>query len=112
MSGTARWTTNEMMQKFPFELPLWGVCSGGEVTMCMSVHGGLEAWQAGEITAARALALTGAEGLLDLYALAAECGVEIRTEPTPGERAAAAAVVAALQRLMPPVEDTDHPHAA
>lgn len=36
--------------------------------MSMSVHDALEAWQSGEITAARAIALTGAEDLLDLYA--------------------------------------------
>jgi hypothetical protein len=80
--------------------------------MSMSVHDALEAWQAGEITARRAIALTGAEGLLDLYALAAECGVEIRTAPTSAERAAADAAVAAIRRIALPPADAGHPHAA
>jgi hypothetical protein len=75
--------------------------------MCMSVHDALEAWQAGEITAARAIALTGAAGLLHLYGLAGECGVEIRTEPTPEERAAADRATAAVRRA-----EAREPHAA
>ncbi len=79
--------------------------------MCMSVHDALEAWQAGEVTAARAMALTGAAGLLDLYALAEECGVEIRTALTPEERAAADVATAAIRRADSGVEGHE-PHAA
>ena len=75
--------------------------------MCMSVHDALEAWQAGEITAARAIALTGAAGLLHLYGLAEECGVEIRTEPTPEERAASDLAADAVRRA-----EAREPHAA
>lgn len=64
----------------------------------MSVHDALQAWQSGAITAARSIVLTGAEDLLDLYALAAECDVAIRTEPTLEERAAADAAVDAVRR--------------
>ncbi len=77
--------------------------------MCMSVYDALAAWQAGDITAARAIALTGAEGLLDLYALASECDVDIRTQPTEAERAVADAAAAAVRRVM---ADLDHTHAA
>jgi len=98
--------------EFVFAPPISFACYAGDLIMSMSVHDALEAWQAGEITARRAIALTGAEGLLDLYALAAECGVAIRTVPTSAERAAADAAVAAIRRVASLPEDAGHPHAA
>jgi len=51
----------------------------------MSVHDALEAWQAGEITAARAMRLTGAANVLELLAFAHQSGVEIRSGLLPRE---------------------------
>jgi hypothetical protein len=42
----------------------------------------LEAWQAGEITTVRALALTGCENVEELYQAARSSGIEIRFQNT------------------------------
>jgi len=44
----------------------------------MSVHDALEAWQAGEITASRAMRMTGASDMLELLAFTHQSDVEIR----------------------------------
>lgn len=46
----------------------------------MSVHDALEAWQSGDITVNRAMQLTGAADVMDLYAFAHDSGVHIRTD--------------------------------
>jgi len=66
----------------------------------MSVHDALEAWQAGEITSRRAMALTDAVSVIELYAFASTCGVEIRRELTPAEAAAAEAATQSIQNVM------------
>lgn len=62
----------------------------------MSVHDALRAWQAGDISASRAMALTGAENVLELYAFAASSGVEIEG-PNPHELATAKAASDAIR---------------
>jgi hypothetical protein len=62
----------------------------------MSVHDALQAWQDGDITASRAMALSGARNVMELYALANSCGVDIRLQPTEAE----ARVVDALSRAI------------
>lgn len=57
----------------------------------MSVHEALEAWQAGKITAKRAMDLTDAAGLIELYDLARACDVEIQIDISDEEGIAAAA---------------------
>jgi hypothetical protein len=73
-----------------------------KVRICrmMSVHDALEAWQAGEITSRRAMALTDAVSVIELYAFASTCGVEIRRELTPAEAAAAEAATQSIQNVM------------
>jgi len=66
----------------------------------MSVHDALEAWQAGEITSRKAMALTDAENLLELYAFASTCGVEIRRGLTPAEAAAAETATQSIKSAM------------
>jgi hypothetical protein len=65
----------------------------------MSVHDALEAWQVGEITAARAMALTGASDAMDLYAFAAQSGVDIRPGLLPREEESASAATQLIARL-------------
>lgn len=64
----------------------------------MSVHDALEAWQAGDITAARAMDLTGATDVVELYGLAQACDVEISLELSDAEAAAVEAASGAIQR--------------
>ena len=59
----------------------------------MSVHVALEAWQAGEITSARAVELTSAEDVMELHAFAPRCGVDIRQGFLPREEHVAAATL-------------------
>jgi hypothetical protein len=66
----------------------------------LSVHDALEAWQAGDLSSKRALALTGAENVMELYAFASTSGVEIRTKMTPAELAAADAATAIIRATM------------
>ncbi len=66
----------------------------------MSVHDALEAWQEGEITASRAMSLTGAINILELYGLAEACDVDIRLELNEAEIAAAEKVSNAIQQAM------------
>ena len=66
----------------------------------MSVHDALEAWQRGEITASRAMALSGAANILELYGLAEACGVEITLELADGERNVAAAVTRSIEQAV------------
>jgi hypothetical protein len=70
-----------------------------EIAPMMSVHDALQAWQDGEITASRAMALSGAQDVLELYELAGNCGVEIRLELTRAEIAKVSAVTRLLQEL-------------
>lgn len=46
----------------------------------MSVHDALEAWQRGEITASRAMELSGAADVPELYVLAEACGVDVNPD--------------------------------
>ena len=64
----------------------------------MSVHDALEEWQAGGITYRRAMDLTGTSSLLDLYALAEACDVEIGLDLRPNEARTVEQVVAAIER--------------
>jgi hypothetical protein len=66
----------------------------------MSVHGPLQAWQAGDLSSKRAMSLTGAENVMELYAFATTCGVAIRTQMTPSELAAAEAATASIRATM------------
>jgi hypothetical protein len=76
--------------------------------LMMSVHDALEAWQAGEITSKRAMALTDATSVLELYAFASTCGVVIRRELTTAEAAAAEAATHAINaRTIVPEEKAE-----
>jgi len=75
----------------------------------MSVHDALEAWQAGEITSRKAMALTDATNVIELYAFASTCGVEIRRELTPAEVAASEAATQSIRNVM---EDVQPDHSA
>lgn len=66
----------------------------------MSVHDALAAWEAGEITAARAMQLTGAQDVMELHAFAHQSGVPIRTRLLPREEAQAARATALIHRLL------------
>lgn len=66
----------------------------------LSVHDALEAWQAGDLSSKRAMTLSGAENVMELYAFASTCGVEIRTKMTPTELAAADAATASIRATM------------
>lgn len=76
------------------------VVVGEEEQVMMSVHEALLGWQAGEITSGRAMALTGAADVMELYAFAEQCGVEMRTGLLPREEEQAAAATALIQRAM------------
>ena len=65
----------------------------------MSVYDALEAWQAGEITANRAMQLTGAADVMNLYAFAHDSGVEIRTRLLPREEEQARRAASLIARL-------------
>ena len=66
----------------------------------MSVHDALEAWQAGEITANRAMRLTGAVDVMELYAFAHTCDVAIRTALLPREEEQVARATALIREVM------------
>ncbi|BDA85461.1 hypothetical protein Sa4125_30030 [Aureimonas sp. SA4125] len=66
----------------------------------MSVHDALEAWQQGEITASRAMALSGAVDVLELYGLAAACGVDINLDMADGELRVSSAVTKAVENAI------------
>ena len=66
----------------------------------MSVHDTLEAWQAGEITAGRAMQMTGAMDVMELHAFAHQSGVEIRTSLLPRELEQAANAIAMIERAL------------
>ena len=65
----------------------------------MTVHDALQAWQAGEITSRRAMVLTDTANLVELYALAEACDVEIRFALSDPERQAVKVVAAAIDRI-------------
>ncbi len=65
----------------------------------MSVHDAIEAWQSGDLTTARAMQLTGATDVMDLYAFAHECDVEVRTDLLPREEEQAALAIEFIDRL-------------
>ena len=69
-------------------------------TSMMSVHDALAAWQSGDITANRAMQLTGAADVMDLYAFAHSSGVEIRTDLLPREEEQADRAANLISRLM------------
>jgi hypothetical protein len=64
----------------------------------MSVHDALEAWQSGDITSRRAMDLTGASNVVELYGLAKACDVEIRLEMLDDEKRTVDMVGAAIER--------------
>ncbi len=66
----------------------------------LSVHDAIEAWQSGDITSARAMQLTGAADVMDLYAFAHECDVEIRTHLLPREEEPAALAIEFIDKLI------------
>ena len=66
----------------------------------MSVHDALEAWQQGTITASRAMVLSGASDVLELYGLADSCGVEIVTDLRDSEREKAATFTRSVAKAM------------
>lgn len=66
----------------------------------MSVHDALQAWQQGEITTSRAMTLTGAADVLELYGLADACDVEIRLDLNEAEAALVARVTEAISRVL------------
>ena len=66
----------------------------------MSVHDALEAWQQGQISSRRAMALTGATDVLELHGLAQECDVEIRRELNENEERVVALVSQAIHRRL------------
>jgi hypothetical protein len=71
----------------------------GECAM-MSVHDALEAWDAGEITSARAMQLTGALDVMELRAFAHQSGIELRTHLLPREEEQATLATALISRLL------------
>lgn len=66
----------------------------------MPLHEALAAWQAGEITASRAMQLTGAEDVMELHAFAHQSGVAIRTYLLPREEEQAARATDLVARLL------------
>ena len=66
----------------------------------MSVYDALEAWQSGDITAARAMQLTGAADVMELYAFAYECDVGIRTLLLPRETEQAKQAIAFIETFL------------
>jgi hypothetical protein len=64
----------------------------------MSVHDALEAWQSGDITSRRAMDLTGASNVVELYGLAQACDVEIRLDLSDDEKRTVEVVGAAIER--------------
>ena len=68
----------------------------------MSIHDALQAWQDGEMTASRAMQLSGALDVLELYGLADACGVRIRLEPREDEASVAESVTRAIRRVTVP----------
>ncbi len=66
----------------------------------MSVHDALAAWQSGDITADRAMQLTGAVDVMELYAFAHTSGVEIREDLLPREKEQADRAASLISRLM------------
>lgn len=73
--------------------------------MSMSIHDALDAWQSGSITARRAMTLTGASDVLELYGLAEACGVETRFELSAKEKAAVERVGHAIDRELAAEDD-------
>jgi hypothetical protein len=66
----------------------------------VSVHDALEAWQAGEMTAAHAMRLTGATNVLELLAFAHQSGVDIRPGLLPREEEQARRATDLIARLL------------
>jgi hypothetical protein len=65
----------------------------------LSVHDVLTGWQAGEITTARAMRMTGADDVMELYALASQSGVELRVGLLPREEEQARRATDLIRRL-------------
>jgi hypothetical protein len=72
----------------------------------MSVHDALEGWQAGEITAARAMRLTGAGDVLELYAFAHQSGVPVRPGLQPREAEQARQATDMIRQLLAAVDQS------
>lgn len=66
----------------------------------MSVHDALEAWQRGDISTSQAQVLSGAKNIIELYALADACDVDIRMEMDDRETAAVEKVTDAIRRAL------------
>lgn len=66
--------------------------------MSMSIHDALVEWQAGNITARRAMTLTGATDVLELYGLMESCGVPTRFQLTEKEMASVERANEAIKR--------------
>jgi len=66
----------------------------------MTVHDALEAWDAGEITSARAMQLTGAQDVMELRAFAYQCGIELRTGLLPREEEQADLATALINKYI------------
>lgn len=75
----------------------------------MSVHDALAAWQSGDITATRAMQLTGAADVMDLYGFAHTSGVEIRKDLLPREKEQADRATSLISRVMRDEEAVAHP---
>ena len=73
----------------------------------MSVHDALEAWQQCEITASRAMALSGATDVLELYSLAEACGVDINLDMTDGELRVSSVVTKAVESAIAKATSND-----
>lgn len=67
----------------------------------MTEREALEAWQAGEITAARAMTATGATDVLELYAACEVHGVQTRFALLPAEEETVRALVEAVRSREP-----------
>jgi hypothetical protein len=66
----------------------------------MTVHDALQAWQAGEITVAHAMSLTGAADVMELHAFSAQSGVDIRVRLLPREEEQARNAAGLVNHIM------------
>ena len=66
--------------------------------IAMTVKEALAAWQSGEITARRAMLHTGADDVIELYALMEKHGVETRFDLSEAEKRSVDAVMEAIKK--------------
>jgi hypothetical protein len=74
----------------------------------MSVHDALEAWQAGEMSAARAMRMTGAANVLELLAFAHQSDVAIHPGLLPREEEQARRASDLIARLLAEPDASRH----